>query len=251
VRVLPLSFSSDGLALEGELALSEDPRLVVLLCHGIPSGRPPDPTDAGYAGLARQLADLGMAAVWLDFRGVRRSPGEFSMAGWTRDLAAAIDALDEHSELAGLPRVLCGSSAGGGVAIVVGAHRSDVAAVATLASPASYTFGRLVDDRARFIAECRNSGIIRDPAYPEDPEAWWSEFLEAAPEDHVAKISPRPVLIIHGDADDVVSYMHAERLFAAAAPPKELVRISAGAHQLRRDPRAVEALADWLVHLPL
>jgi fermentation-respiration switch protein FrsA (DUF1100 family) len=132
----------------------------------------------------------------------------------------------------------------------VGARRSDVAAVATLASPASYTFGRLVQDREHFIAECRNSGIIHDPAYPQDPEAWWSEFLESAPEDHVAKISPRPVLIIHGDADDVVPYIHAERLFAAATPPKELVRISAGAHQLRRDARAVEALADWLLHLP-
>jgi fermentation-respiration switch protein FrsA (DUF1100 family) len=51
---------------------------------------------------------------------------------------------------------------------------------------------------------------------------------------------------MHGDADAVVPYHHAERLFTLAGEPKELVRIPGGAHQLRRDPRALEALTDWL-----
>ena len=92
----------------------------------------------------------------------------------------------------------------------------------------------------------RNVGLIRDPSFPPDVAAWAQEFETHGAEKHVAAIAPRPVLLIHGDADDVVPYVHAERLFEVASEPKELVRIPGGAHQLRRDPRAVDALSDWL-----
>lgn len=246
----PFHFRSDDLLLEGEVVAGERPRLLLVLCHGIPSGRPPDPADEGYAGLARRLASLGHAAVWFDMRGARASPGEFSIGGWARDVDSALDALDGRPEAGALPRILIGSSAGGAVAVAVGARRADVVAVATLAAPASFTFGSLVEDPARLVAEFRNVGIIRDPAYPGDLHAWWLEFGELAAEDHVAKVAPRPLLLVHGDADEVVPYPHAERLFAAASEPKELVRLPGGGHHLRRDPRAIEALVDWLDNLP-
>jgi dipeptidyl aminopeptidase/acylaminoacyl peptidase len=242
-------FRPDGLALRGRLLVPDDPPLLAVLCHGIPGGRPPDPEDPGYAGLAATLAGRGFGAFWFDFRGVRGAPGEFSIGGWQRDLAAALDALEADAEVGGIPRVVVGSSAGGAVAVAVAARRDDVRAVATLAAPASFTFGGLVDDPERLLATFRNVGIVHDPAFPPDRDAWWREFLDAAPEAHAPRLAPRPFLVVHGDADDVVGVEHAERLFLAAAEPKELVRIPGGGHQLRRDPRAVEALLDWLAHL--
>ena len=245
-----VGFRPDGLALEGRAVVPDEPALLVILCHGIPGSAPRDPADSGYEGLARTLADNGYAAFWFDFRGVRGSPGEFSIAGWARDLEAAINALESDPELGWIPRVAAGSSAGGAVALAVAARREDLVAAATLASPASFTFGALVGDPARLLAMFRNTGIVHDPAYPPDLDAWWREFVEAAPEEVIGKLAPRPVLVMHGDSDDVIGYEHAERLFLAAGEPKELIRIPRGGHQLRRDPRAVEALIDWLHHLP-
>jgi alpha-beta hydrolase superfamily lysophospholipase len=222
-----------------------------VLCHGIPGSAPRDVDDEGYAGFARDLASRGFAAFWVNFRGVRGSPGEFSMGGWMRDLESAADALEADAEIGAIPRVVVGSSAGGAVAIATAARREDIVAVATLGTYASFSFGGLMSEPRRLVQTLRNVGIIHDPAFPPDLDAWWAEFADHAPEELIGKIAPRPVLVMHGDSDDVVAYPHAERLFIGAGEPKELVRIPHGRHQLRRDDRAVDALADWLGHLPL
>ena len=242
-----LPIRSGSIVLEGHLVMPEHARAAVVLLHGIPGGGPPDPPELGYPGFAQTFADAGYAALHFNFRGVRGCPGDFSLSGWAHDLEAALDALAERA--GDLARILVGSSAGGTVAIAVAARRPDVAAVATLASPAGYE--GLGSDPATVIARFRNLGIIHDPAFPADPRAWWREFSDTAPVHHASRISPRPLLVVHGDADDVVPYPHAERLFASATEPKELIRIPGGAHQLRRDPRAADAVLDWLDHLPI
>ena len=239
-------FRSDDLTLEGELVVPNAPRATLLLCHGIPGGGPPDPADEGYAGFARALAARGFAAMWFNFRGCRGAPGEFSMSGWCTDMAGALDAIARAKDIESIPRGIVGSSAGGMAAIDVAAGRNDVAMVATLAAPASFAFGGMTTDPRTLVQRLRNIGIIHDPAYPPDLDAWTADLKAASAEQTIAAVAPRPLLLIHGDADDVVPYHHAERLFTLAGEPKELVRIPRGAHQLRRDPRAVEALTDWL-----
>jgi len=244
--VRPFAFTVDDLTLPGEVVVPERPRALLVLCRGIPGSRVEDPTDGGYGGLARILAAEGYAASWFFFRGCYDAPGNFSASGWCRDLEAALDALAARPEVGSLPRILIGSSAGGGTAITVGARRTDVHAVATLAAVASWSFDGLAADRGEFLHRLRNAGLIRDPAFPPDQTAWAAEFDRESPDVHVASLAPRPLLLVHGDADDVVPYPHAERLFSLAHRPKELVRIPGGAHQLRKDPRALEALLDWL-----
>ncbi|HVL90719.1 MAG TPA: alpha/beta fold hydrolase [Actinomycetota bacterium] len=244
-----LLVESDGMSLSAGIVVGPQPRAAVVLCHGIPGSARRDPRDEGYGGLARVVAGRGYAAAWLDFRGVRDSPGDFSAAGWIRDLEAMLDALSRDREAAGLPVVAAGSSAGGAIAIAAAARRPDVAAVATLATPASLRL--LADDPATAIARLRNLGIIRDPAFPRDPAAWWDEIDELSSDRHVAAIAPRPLLIAHGDADDVVPYAHAEKLYAAAGYPKELARLPGAGHQLRKDERGIACLLDWLDRLKL
>lgn len=246
MRARAVPINSDGLALEGELVLPDDPRTAILLCHGIPSGRPSDPTDEGYAGLARALAAQGHAAMWFNFRGCRSAPGDFSIRGWRHDIEAALDALGAQREVSHLPRIIVGSSAGGSAALCAAATRADVAAVATLAAPAAFEFPGLSDGWSGLIQRFRNIGVIRDPGFPADTEVWGAEFAEEAPHRHVLALAPRGLLLIHGDGDDVIGYAHAERLFEKAGAPKELVRIPGGTHQLRKDPRAISALTDWL-----
>jgi len=56
------------------------------------------------------------------------------------------------------------------------------------------------------------------------------------PVDAASKISPIPLLIIHGTADSVVPYHHAQQIFAAAKEPKELWTIADGGHTVALGP---------------
>lgn len=244
MRAHTLAIPSGSLMLPGELVEPDQPRALVVLCHGLPSATPPDPDDPGYAGLARAFAARGIAAMWFTFRGGRGVAGNFSIRGWVDDLDAAITAVRARPGVGALPLSLVGSSLGGVTAVAVGAERDDVTSVATLATPA--TLEDLIPDPEVFVHLARNRGMIADPSYPTEPDAWAAEFVGAAPERIVGALAPRPVLVVHGDADTDVPYVHAERLFAAARDPKELIRLPGSGHRLRLDPRTVEAVADWI-----
>ena len=62
----------------------------------------------------------------------------------------------------------------------------------------------------------------------------------------MAGISPRPLLLVHGDKDDVVDVKNATQLYEAAKDPKKLIIIKGAGHRLRRDERAVKTVVDWL-----
>jgi dipeptidyl aminopeptidase/acylaminoacyl peptidase len=53
---------------------------------------------------------------------------------------------------------------------------------------------------------------------------------EISPEKAIGRISPRPVFIIHGSADQRVPVHHGERLFAAAREPRWYWIVPGGAH---------------------
>ncbi|MBI4581131.1 MAG: alpha/beta hydrolase, partial [Planctomycetes bacterium] len=66
------------------------------------------------------------------------------------------------------------------------------------------------------------------------PIAWWVPRLLIGnaydPIDHVGRIAPRPLLIIHGTADEIVPVEMARRLHAAAGDPKELWLVDGADH---------------------
>lgn len=242
MRARAMAIDSDGLQLEAEMVLSDDPRAIVVIAHGLSAGHVKDPQDTGYPGLARQIAETyGVAAMWVNLRGVRTSPGDFSIDGWVRDLSASVDAA--RAAAPGLPLVLLGSSAGGWVSLRVAAEHPGVDAVATLAGVA--TWDDLIASAPEAIAYLRNAGLIKDPAFPPDTAAWIDAFRTPAT-DAVGKLAPRPLLLVHGDADPEVPPHHAESLFEAAGEPKEIVRLPGAGHQLRREPRAIEVFGEWL-----
>jgi putative redox protein len=65
--------------------------------------------------------------------------------------------------------------------------------------------------------------------------------------DQIKKISPRPILILHGTKDETVAPKEAQLLFDAALPPKNIVHIDNGDHSFRNNNREVwQQTADWL-----
>jgi putative redox protein len=245
-----LSFTCDGHALAGfwepPAAATAARDTLLVFCHGLPSGAPAVVGDGGYPALVHAFADRGYPGLFFNFRGARASGGDFSLAGWTRDLTALLDHLERRDTVPHRRVVAVGSSAGALVALWVAAGDARIAGVAALAAPADLTSIGLVPPEA-VLDHCRAIGLIRDPAYPPDPARWLAEFGDISAIGRIARVAPRPILLIHGDADPTVPFDHALRLLHASGGSAELKRLPKGGHRLRLDPRAIDCIADWLL----
>ena len=215
---MELQLDSAGVQVRAVLAqppVGAAPSRGLVICHGTPGGQHPLAADvsASYAELAANLASAsGWSVLSLDFR--QPAPvGPATPLGWLTDLRAAVAHMAALDGVSGV--WLAGFSIGGALSICVGGEDETLRGVAAFASPAE------LDD-------------------------WVDEPREARPLQSVGKLPPRPVLLVHGDADDVVSVTDARALADAAGPEVEL-RILAGAgHGLRNDPRALAVLEGWL-----
>ena len=65
--------------------------------------------------------------------------------------------------------------------------------------------------------------------------------------DLAPKVSPRPLLLLHGTADEILSHRCSENIYARARQPKELLLYSGCRHGLDECREQVdEAVVDWL-----
>jgi putative redox protein len=246
----PLTIPSGSLALAGFLArpaasaATGAGRYGLVLSHGFPEG----PNSAGVVAktlpeLAERLArDTAWTVLAFNFRGTGESPGDFSLAGWLADLRAAVDFLVADDAVDAV--WLCGFAVGGALSICAAGEDERVRGVASFSAPAD--FGEWASDPRRFLASARTVGVIRNPRFPADPDAWARELREVRPLSLVGKIPPRPLLIVHGANDPTVPELDARALADAAEGDVELRVLAAAGHHLRHDPRAVAILLGWL-----
>jgi len=239
----------DNLNLPGEVYFPETtkrPCPALCLCHGIPSGQPSSSDDTGYPGLAERFCAAGFVTLIFSFRGAGEAQGNLDMLGWTRDLKAAIDYLASLREVDKSRLYLLGSSAGAAVSVYVAANDPRVSSLVTFACPAEFSF--LTDkQRAKAtIDQFRSIGVIRDDDFPPSVDDWLAGFGTVSPLHCIDRISPRPLLLIHGENDDLVPVEHAHKLFEKAGEPKKLVIIPGAGHRLRLEQKAVNAALDWL-----
>ena len=241
---------SDGLRLAGELRVpvsegSSDLFPAVCICHGIPAV-PFDPTEKGYSKLADGFVSEGFVVVTFNFRGAGLSEGDFDMRGWARDLTQVVSYVVGLAEVDASRIFLLGFSGGAAASLYVAAMDERVAGVVSCASPAD--FRELLEGPRlnECLAQWRRIGIVRDPEFPQSMDAWAEGFEDIAPIHVINRIAPRPLLLLHGDADEVVSVSHARELFMAAGDPKSLKVLSKGVHRLRVDERAMATALEWL-----
>ena len=245
------AIASDGLRLCGYLArppaTSGGPGLVrhgLVICHGFPTGPGGAATAARtYPHLAdRVAADAGWVVLTFNFRGTGESEGSFSLGGWVADLRAAVDHL---LDVAGVDGVwLAGFSTGGSLALCAAGEDERVGGVAAFSAPAD--FDGWASDPKRFLEHARTIGVVRDRRFPPDMAAWSRELHDIRPMALIGKVPPRPVLLVHGGNDDVVSVMDARALADAAEGQVELRVLSGAGSRLRHDPRAIAVLLGWL-----
>ncbi len=242
------SIESDGLRLSGYLARPEPTALAsvpgLVLCHGFPAG-PGGAATSGqtYPQLAERLAaDTGWAVLAFNFRGTGASEGDFSLGGWLDDLRAAIDHL---LAAGGVSDVwVAGSGTGGSLALCEAGEDERVQGVATFSARSD--FGDWAADPEGFLLHAQAIGVIRGTDFPADLAGWGRELREIRPTALIAKIPPRPILIVHGADDDIVPVDDARVLADAAGDAVELRVLSEAGHRLRHDPRAIAILIGWM-----
>ena len=244
-----IELESGSLTLTGELAVPDGPTpVLVVLCHGIPLSLP-DPADGGYLELTRRICEKGNAVLFVNFRGTGDSGGNFHLGGWRSDLEAVMrfvaSELGERFPLVSL----AGFSAGGALAIRYAAEHGGVRGVATFAAPADLSKIFPEEHLFTFLELARDVGIIKDTGFPPTPDWFYREIEELRPVEYVSRVSPIPLLLVHGEEDELVPVADAGRLFEAAGEPKELLLLPGGMHRLRQDPRSLECLLGWLAGL--
>ena len=237
----------DGLNIVGQLNLTPGkmPYPTVCVCHGIPAGIR-NPKDRGYALLAEQICRHGFAVLIFNFRGTGASSGNLDILGWTRDLKAAIDYLIALPEVDNSRFSLLGFSGGAAVGIYVAAQDNRVSSVVACACPSEFTLFAKADNPSSLVDHFRSIGVIRDSDFPPSVQEWFTGFKLLSPINYVAKISPRPLLLVHGSRDETVKVSDVHRLYAQAGEPKQIVIIDGARHRLRQSDKAMAVVLSWL-----
>jgi len=240
---------ADDIMLAGQVFLPDECNRVypaVCLCHGIPAV-PYNPEEkGGYPELAARFCHAGFVSLVFNFRGCGPSQGNIDMPGWARDLEAAVDFLYMLPEVDRNKIYLLGSSGGAAAGIYAAAHDKRISAVATLACPAEFDFMAGGHTAQSLIARFREIGIIKDADFPPSVKKWLEGFRTVAPIEYIGRISPKPLLLVHGESDDVVPVEHVKRLYAKAGRPREKLVLPGAGHRLRQDERAILAVMSWL-----
>lgn len=244
-----VSFAVEGISIVGELYLPHDkegPWPPLCICHGIPSGAPPDPKDGGYPLLAEKFSAAGFATLIFSFRGTGASGGNFDIMGWVKDLQGAINYLHSFPGVDKSRLSVMGFSGGAAVSTYVAAHDPRLRQIILCACPAE--FGTLRDKNGwEFsVDHFRRIGIIRDKGFPSSLDDWIEGFRHITPLKWVAQIAPRPLLLLQGAEDDVVEVSQVWRLYGEAREPKEIAVIEGAGHRLRLSDRAMDIALEWL-----
>jgi fermentation-respiration switch protein FrsA (DUF1100 family) len=192
--------TDDGLAINAWYIPHASPRGALILCHG----------NAGNMehrlAIAHAFHGMDLAVLMFDYRGYGRSQGSPDEAGTYADAEAAWACATGDLGFSPDRVILYGESLGGAVAVEL-ARRHRPAALITEAS-----FTRLPD--------------IGADLYPLLPV----RLLARVHYDSIDKIAgvACPKLLLHSPDDELVPFAMAEKLLAAAAAPKRLVRTHGG-----------------------
>lgn len=191
--------TSDGLRLHGWLFRAADPDAPVMIWFHGNAGNITD-----RAEMAVEHAKRGVSVFLFDYRGFGRSEGRASEAGAFRDSLAAFDYV---KSLGGQPIVLYGESIGGPYAAYVAKEREGVRGVVL-----ENSFPSLRD--------------IGNAIYHPLPLGWTAPF--ALRTTHWLNQAGVPVLVMHGQRDNVVPYALGLKLYNDLRVPKEMLTSHAG-----------------------
>lgn len=213
--------SKDGLTLSGWYMPAGMSTKTILLVHGRGASR--------HEGMryAKPLIQAGYNVFAIDMRHPRQAEGVISTMGYYEryDVIGALDYIESRTPSNKIG--IMGFSMGASISIKVMANDARLK---------TGVFNSGFANATDVLAE-NAAAMYGMPRYPLMPAVMalveWRSGIDASdinPETYIAKISPRPILIMHGTSDQTVGYSHGERLFEAALEPKQFWSVDGGEH---------------------
>ncbi len=186
---------------------------VIVGCHGYRGSK------SELIGICSALWRSGFNVLAFDYQGHGDALGTPVTLGYreVRDFFAALDYVRQRVPDAQVGVI--GFSMGASIAIIGSARRPDVRAViadspfSTHQEVLAHNIGKTVHVPGWPIAVVADFFTSRIAGY---------RGRDVEPVREVAAVSPRPLLIVHGTADEVIPVQQARQVFAAAREPKEL-----------------------------
>lgn len=207
----------------------------VLVCHGL--GGHKTGRFRVYVDLAESLVKARIAVFRFDFRGSGDSEGSFSEMTFQGEISDAILALDylAHSSQVDTTRLgIFGRSLGGAVAMHAASETGLVKSTALWAP---------LFNGEQWLAKWRH--LLSGKASPQESVEmrringqvasmdFYSELFSINMEEQIKKASELPLLLIHGEKDDVIDVSHSEQYYAARShtgSPIEFIRLPHADH---------------------
>ena len=183
-----------------------------------------------HLGFVLWLAEAGYNVLMYDYRGFGKSGGSVGRRGMIDDVKAAFAYAASRPDVDGRRLVSFGHSLGGAKSVTAlgEAPVKGLCAVVIDGAFASY------QEMARVIGGQLGASLVTD---------------ELAPNGFVQKLSPVPLLVVHGTRDEIVPVSQGRKLFENARQPKTLFEVKSGRHgdSLSRDQGAYrKRVLAWL-----
>jgi len=231
--------TDDGVPIEA-IHLPGDRSLGLVLAHGFTLS-----WQGGYLWtVARQFNRFG-GVVAFDFRGHGRSGG-LSTVG-DKEIKDVDVAVAFARELGYEQVVTIGFSMGASIVLRQAGLLGGVDAVVSVSGPGRWYYrGTPAMRRVHWAVE-RKAGrmIARRFLNTRISDGRWDP-VPLPPADAAARISPTPLLVVHGDRDEYFPSDHAEQIFEAAHQPKELWIIPGFGHaESGASPALLDRIANW------
>lgn len=218
--------SADGTELHGWFlnARADKPKGTVVFSHG----------NAGsighHLGFVMWFVEAGYQVFMYDYRGFGKSGGKVNREGMVNDVKAAFEYVRSRPDVDEEKLVSYGHSLGGAKSVTAIAEDrpEGLRAIIIDGTFASYR------DMAKRVGGEFGASMISD---------------ELSPKDFIPLIKKMPLLVVHGEKDEVVPFNQGKQLFDLANEPKTLFEVKGGGHgnSLSRDAGAYrKQVLQWL-----
>jgi uncharacterized protein len=183
-----------------------------------------------HLGFVIWLAEAGYNVLMYDYRGFGKSGGAVNRRGMIDDVKAAFNCACKRADVDPKRLVSYGHSLGGAKSVTALGESPIKGLRAVVIDGAFASYQKM----ARVIGGQLGESLVSD---------------ELAPKDFVSKLSPVPLLVVHGTKDEVVPVSQGRQLFESANEPKTLFEVKTGRHgdSLSRDDGAFrKRMLAWL-----
>ncbi len=160
--------------------------------------------------LVEWLPEHGYNVFVFDYRGYGKSQGKITtLKGFYEDGVSALNYLHSRQDIDVNKIFVLGQSIGVSSALnAINQNKSHINIKGVILEGGFYSYSKIAEDYYKF------SGLFVDDSY--------------SPANFIDKISPIPLMIMHGVNDEVINYRHGEMLYEKAKQPKTFIPVRGG-----------------------